>query len=70
MQQKSSASNRLPFLHLSDRVEKKERARLKTVKFNSKARGEKGVSLDPLFPTMPSLYCQHVIGLHKEGLRS
>lgn len=27
------------------RVEKKERARLKTVKFNSKARGEKGVSI-------------------------
>lgn len=29
----------------SGRVEKKERARLKTVKFNSKTRGEKGVSL-------------------------
>lgn len=29
-----------------DRVEKKERARLKTVKFNSKTRGDKGVSVD------------------------
>lgn len=28
-----------------DRVEKKERARLKTVKFNSKTRGDKGVSV-------------------------
>lgn len=36
------------------RVEKKERARLKTVKFNSKARGDKGVSLDD--PRPPS--CQ------------
>lgn len=33
------------FFFFSGRVEKKERARLKTVKFNSKTRGEKGVSL-------------------------